>query len=98
MNNTGRKVVKGSKTSAPMVMTATSAMKGSAKSVATAKAPSATVAPAIAVKATAATTTAKAGPTREEIARRSYEIFLARGGTDGHDLEDWVKAEHDLGA
>jgi Protein of unknown function (DUF2934) len=78
MNNTGRKAVKGTKTSAPMVIKASTAAKGT---------------PATASSMTAA----KAGPTRDEIARRSYEIFLARGGTHGHDMEDWVQAEHDLG-
>ena len=34
--------------------------------------------------------------TREEIEQRAYEIYLARGATDGHALEDWVQAEHEL--
>ncbi len=29
----------------------------------------------------------------EEIARRAYELFLERGGTDGHADEDWLQAE-----
>jgi hypothetical protein len=33
---------------------------------------------------------------RIEIARRAYEIFLGRGGHDGHDLEDWLQAEAEL--
>jgi hypothetical protein len=37
-------------------------------------------------------------PTSEEIARRSYEIFLERGSEHGHALEHWIQAEHDLGA
>lgn len=32
----------------------------------------------------------------EEIARRAYEIHLARGGEPGHDLEDWLQAEKEL--
>jgi hypothetical protein len=36
--------------------------------------------------------------TREDIARRSYEIFLERGGEHGHDLEHWIQAERDLSA
>ena len=32
----------------------------------------------------------------EEIARRAYEIYLARGGQHGHDVEDWLQAEHEL--
>jgi hypothetical protein len=35
-------------------------------------------------------------PTHEEIAKRSYELYLARGATDGHDVEDWVQAETEL--
>ena len=35
-------------------------------------------------------------PTDEEIARRAYEIYLARGREDGHDVEDWIQAEQEL--
>jgi Protein of unknown function (DUF2934) len=35
-------------------------------------------------------------PTPEEIGRRAYEIHLSRGGSDGHDLGDWLQAERDL--
>lgn len=35
-------------------------------------------------------------PTREEIARRAYEIYLERGGAPGHELEDWTRAEREL--
>jgi hypothetical protein len=35
-------------------------------------------------------------PTYEAIAKRSYELFLARGGESGHDVEDWLRAEADL--
>jgi hypothetical protein len=28
-----------------------------------------------------------------EIARAAYELYLQRGGADGHDLDDWLKAE-----
>ena len=34
--------------------------------------------------------------TDEEIQRRAYEIYLSRGASDGHDLEDWLQAERDL--
>lgn len=30
------------------------------------------------------------------IAQRAYEYFAASGFTNGHDLDDWVKAERDL--
>jgi hypothetical protein len=36
-------------------------------------------------------------PTREEIAIRAYELYLARGREDGHDAEDWIAAEAQLG-
>jgi hypothetical protein len=71
MKTTGRKTVKGEKTSAPK-----------------------------AVKAGAGTaissSAAKAAPTYEEIAKRSYEIFLERGGEHGRAEEDWVRAEAEL--
>ena len=35
-------------------------------------------------------------PTAEEIAQRAYEIFLARGGEAGHDVDDWLQAESEL--
>jgi hypothetical protein len=35
-------------------------------------------------------------PTHEEIAIRSYELFLARGGEHGHAEEDWLRAEAEL--
>lgn len=40
--------------------------------------------------------TRKSRPTREEIARRAYELYVARGGTPGSDIEDWLKAEREL--
>jgi hypothetical protein len=39
---------------------------------------------------------AVAMPTYEAIAKRSYELFLARGGESGRDVEDWLQAEADL--
>jgi hypothetical protein len=32
----------------------------------------------------------------EQIARRAYELYCARGREDGHDLDDWFEAERDL--
>jgi hypothetical protein len=37
-------------------------------------------------------------PTQSEIARRAYEIYLARGGSHGCDLDDWLQAEQELKA
>lgn len=34
----------------------------------------------------------------EEIARRAYEHFVARGREHGHDLDDWLTAERELTA
>ena len=31
-----------------------------------------------------------------DIARRAYEIYVARGRADGFDREDWLRAERDL--
>jgi len=36
------------------------------------------------------------GPSLAQIERRAYEIYLARGGTNGRDLEDWLEAERQL--
>lgn len=35
-------------------------------------------------------------PAREEIARRAYEIYLARGRAEGWDVEDWLRAEAEV--
>ena len=35
-------------------------------------------------------------PAPAEIAARAYEIYLWRGATDGHALEDWLEAERQL--
>jgi len=35
-------------------------------------------------------------PTPEQIRRRAQEIFEARGSATGHELDDWLKAEHEL--
>jgi hypothetical protein len=32
----------------------------------------------------------------EEIRRRAYELFLERGGTPGHESEDWITAEREV--
>ena len=35
-------------------------------------------------------------PAREEIERRAYELFLARGEVPGFDQDDWLQAEREL--
>jgi hypothetical protein len=37
-------------------------------------------------------------PTREEIERRAYELYLARCCADGYAVEDWLQAEQELQA
>ena len=37
-----------------------------------------------------------AQPTKAEIAKRAHEIYLARGGSHGCDLDDWLQAEREL--
>ena len=36
--------------------------------------------------------------TKEDIARRAYELFLSRGQEEGRDVEDWLEAERQLEA
>ena len=31
-----------------------------------------------------------------QIEQRAYERYLQRGGSDGHDVEDWLQAEQEL--
>ena len=35
-------------------------------------------------------------PTHEEIELRAYHLYLDRAGEHGRDVEDWLKAEHEL--
>jgi len=39
---------------------------------------------------------AKTEPTRDDVARRAYELYEARGGEPGAELEDWLRAEREL--
>lgn len=34
--------------------------------------------------------------TDHDIARRAYELYLARDREDGHDVDDWLQAEREL--
>jgi hypothetical protein len=38
----------------------------------------------------------RSGPAHEQIARRAYEIFLARRGAPGNAEQDWLQAEREL--
>jgi DUF2934 family protein len=40
--------------------------------------------------------TAEAHPTYEEIELLAYQIYIERGCADGHDVDDWLQAEHEL--
>ena len=40
--------------------------------------------------------TTAAAPDRDRVAMRAYELYQARGGTDGQALEDWLAAESEL--
>jgi DUF2934 family protein len=35
-------------------------------------------------------------PTEEEIRARAYQMYLERGGEDGMDFDDWLRAEREL--
>ena len=39
---------------------------------------------------------AEPSPSYGAIARRAFELFLARGAAHGHDVEDWLAAERQL--
>lgn len=32
----------------------------------------------------------------DKIAKRAYQLYLERGGTDGHAAEDWARAEREI--
>jgi len=42
--------------------------------------------------------TPKLPPTPEQIRQRAREIYLARGGAVGRELDDWFQAERELQA
>jgi hypothetical protein len=48
------------------------------------------------VVASAPSTTLGGESLHEQIARRAYELFLARGGTGGDPFHDWLHAEREL--
>ena len=35
-------------------------------------------------------------PTHDEIAQLAFSLYEARGRQDGHDVEDWLRAEQEL--
>jgi hypothetical protein len=38
---------------------------------------------------------AKTEPTPDDVAQRAYELYEARGGQPGAELDDWVRAERE---
>ena len=54
-------------------------------------------APTLEGSATSDARRGQAPPTRDAIAQRAYAIYLERGGQDGHEAEDWLTAERELG-
>ena len=50
------------------------------------------------MKATAHVERSRGPATGDQIRQRAYEIFLARGATQGQDVEDWLRAERELQA
>ena len=35
-------------------------------------------------------------PIEQQIQKRAYELYEQRGRTDGHELEDWLRAEGEI--
>ncbi|HLH36351.1 MAG TPA: DUF2934 domain-containing protein [Alloacidobacterium sp.] len=53
------------------------------------------------LKAEAPETAIAATPSEEleaRIRQRAHELYEARGGEDGHDIEDWLQAEAEINA
>ncbi len=47
-------------------------------------------------KAAGTTEAATLQPSHEEIAMRSYQLYLQRGAVDGYHEQDWLQAEAEL--
>ena len=47
-------------------------------------------------KASAKASAPKDEPTHEQIAKRAYELYLARGSQEGNHEDDWLMAEAEL--
>ena len=41
-------------------------------------------------------TTYESAEREDQIRRRAYELYQARGFEDGHDLDDWLQAEAEI--
>lgn len=42
------------------------------------------------------TATAKKQSNSDAVAKRAYELFIARGGQHGYHIEDWLTAEKEI--
>jgi Protein of unknown function (DUF2934) len=38
----------------------------------------------------------KVEPDKKDIARRAYDLYLARGQVAGHEMDDWIEAKRKL--
>src|SRR5262245_41943741 len=43
-----------------------------------------------------AATISAGAPSRDDVARRAFELYCQRGCEDGHDVQDWLQAEQEL--
>ncbi len=48
------------------------------------------------LESASSSTKRQATPSKEEIAKRAYDIWLSRGCEAGHDVEHWLEAERQL--
>lgn len=48
--------------------------------------------PAVAVEAT----TLGIGVSQDTIRERAFQLYESRGGTPGHDMQDWLRAENQI--
>lgn len=47
-------------------------------------------------KRTEVQTPTRTEPTPDDVARRAFELYEARGGESGAELDDWLRAEREL--
>jgi hypothetical protein len=47
-------------------------------------------------KKSPATVTTEPQELEHQIRLRAHELYVARGGEDGHELEDWLRAEEEI--
>jgi hypothetical protein len=43
-----------------------------------------------------AATIQSTAPSRDDVARRAFELYCERGYQDGYDVQDWLQAEREL--